>query len=98
MIAEVKITEVFYVIDKFNKNLDNEMSKHALISLFRKWRRNRQSILSKSEIMTILVLFYLSHSKELKIYIHLRQNFLQVVSNSRVVELESSVFFNLYFF
>jgi len=68
MITEAKITEICCVINEFHKNLDNEMSKHALVSSSGKQRRNRQSVLSENEIMTILVLFHLSHCKELKYF------------------------------
>jgi hypothetical protein len=31
IIDEIKVTVIFCVIDEFNKNFDNELSKHALI-------------------------------------------------------------------
>jgi len=32
MIAEAKFTEIFCVIDEFNRNLEKEISNHVLIS------------------------------------------------------------------
>lgn len=93
MIAESKITEIFYVIDEFNKNFDKEMSNHALISSLGKRRRNRKGVMSESEIMTILVLFHFSHCRDLKhfylheICIYLHHDFPHVVSYSRFVEV-----------
>lgn len=104
MIAESKITEIFCVIDEFNKNFDKEISNHVLISSSGKRRRNRKSIMSESEIMTILVLFHFSHCRDLKhfylqeICLHLHQDFPHVVSYNRFVELESRVFFKFIFF
>ena len=54
--------------------------------------------------MTILVLFHLSHCRDLKhfylheICIHLRHNFPQVVSYNRFVEVQSHVFSKFMFF
>jgi hypothetical protein len=71
MIAEAKITEIFFVTDKFNENFEKEMSKHSLVSSSGKRRRNRKGVLSEREIRTIPVLFSLNHCRDQKsFYLH----------------------------
>lgn len=104
MIAEDKITEIFCVIDEFNKNFDKEVSSHTLISSSGRHRRNRKGVMSESEIMTILILFHFSHCRDFKYFylhevcFHLRHDFPRTVSYNRFVELQSRVFFKFMFF
>ena len=58
MITKDKVTEIFCIIDEFDKNLTSEMRKNLRLPSAGKdgkRRRNRKGRLSQSEIMTILV-------------------------------------------
>lgn len=61
MITKDKVTEIFCIIDEFDKNLDMEMRKNLFLPSEvsgGKRRRNRKGRLSRSEIMTILVSYH----------------------------------------
>ena len=56
MITKDKVTEIFCIIDEFDKNLDMEMRKNLFLpseTTGVKRHRNRKGRLSRSEIMTI---------------------------------------------
>ena len=57
MIAKDKVTEIFCIIDEFDKNFDLELKKNLLPVTDGRQHRNRKASLSDSEIMTILLLF-----------------------------------------
>ena len=57
MITKDKVTEIFCVIDEFDKNFDLELKKNLLPVTDGKQHRNRKASLSDSELMTILLLF-----------------------------------------
>jgi hypothetical protein len=75
------------------------MEKHQLADINKK--RNREFVMSPSEVMTIMVLFHLSNFKDMKhfyfIYVkaHLKAEFPRTVSYNRFVELMQSVIFPL---
>ena len=61
MITKDKVTEIFCIIDEFDKNLGMEMRKNLQLppeGCNGKRRRNRKGRLSRSEIMTILVCYH----------------------------------------
>ena len=61
MITKDKITEIFCIIDEFDKNLDDELKKNQRLTNQNgngKRYRNRKGRLSESEVMTILRFLY----------------------------------------
>ena len=58
MITKDKVTEIFCIIDEFDKNFDLELKKNLLPVTDGRQHRNRKASLSDSEIMTILFLFH----------------------------------------
>ncbi len=97
-----QITEIFVSIDDFYSQFSYEIKKHQLTSV--KKQRNRDSLMSPSEVMTILVLFHLSNNKNMKhfylFYVkqHLKAEFPKTVSYNRFVELMQSVLLPLAFY
>lgn len=85
------MTEIFVSIDDFYQEFTKEMIKLQLQDS--KKKRNRPSALSPSEVMTIMVLFHLSHLRDMKYFYlfyvkdHLRAEFPRTVSYNRFVEL-----------
>ena len=56
MITKDKVIEIFCIIDEFDKNLSDELSKNLRLSSVDKdglRRRNRPGRMSESEIMTV---------------------------------------------
>ena len=96
MITEDKVTELFCMADDFCKFFDAMMKKYTLKS-DNKRAYNRDSTMSKSEIMLIMILFHdsgyrcLKHFYVEKVCKHLRHLFPKVVSYNRFVELEKQV-------
>lgn len=101
MIINDKITEIFCIIDEFDKNFDLELKKDLLPSTDVKKHRNRKASLSDSEIMTILLLFHFGTYRNFKHYYiyfireHMKCDFPNVISYNGFVELEQRVFFKL---
>ena len=61
MITKDKVIEIFCIIDEFDKNLSDELSKNLRLSSVDKdglRRRNRPGRMSESEIMTVLVCYH----------------------------------------
>lgn len=85
------IVEIFCDLDDFYKQEFKNINAYLLPNPHR--QRQRPCRLSSSEIMTIMVLFHLSHYRTFKDYYHacvlidLRAYFPQVVSYNRFVEL-----------
>lgn len=96
MITEDKVTELFCMADDFCKFFDAMMKKYTLKS-DNKRAYHRDSTMSKSEIMLIIILFHdsgyrcLKHFYVEKVCKHLRHLFPKVVSYNRFVELEKQV-------
>jgi hypothetical protein len=88
MIIYSKITEIFCVVDEFCKEYDQIVDKHLLGN-----PAKRPSIMSKSEIITITILFQLSGFRTFKhFYIsyvqkHMKDDFPSTVSYNRFTEL-----------
>lgn len=104
MITKDKVTEIFCIIDEFDKNFDLELKKNLLPVTDGRQHRNRKASLSDSEIMTILLLFHFGTYRNFKHYYiycicgHMKPDFPNAVSYNRFVELEQRVFFKLVFF
>ncbi|SDG67459.1 hypothetical protein SAMN05216518_1511, partial [Bacteroidales bacterium KHT7] len=71
MITRDKVTEIFCIIDEFDKNLNEELKKNLRLPSkdgSGKRHRNRKGRLSESEIMTILVCYHFGTYKNFKEY------------------------------
>ena len=96
MLTEDKVTELFCMADDFCKFFDAMMEKYTLKS-DKKRRYHRDSTMSKSEIMLIMILFHdsgyrcLKHFYLEKVCRQLRHLFSKVVSYNRFLELEKEV-------
>ena len=86
MLSSDKITKTFFVIDEFCKNFNEVVSAHTIKQDNGKKTRNRKSILSDSEVMTILILFHSGGYKNLKhFYIYYVQKHMKMdVETGRV--------------
>lgn len=88
MIIYSKITEIFCLVDEFCKEYDELVDKHLLGN-----PSKRPSIMSKSEVITITILFQLSGFRTFKhFYIyylqkHMQDDFPNTVSYNRFTEL-----------
>lgn len=88
MIIYSKITEIFCFVDEFCKEYDELVDKHLLGN-----PSKRPSIMSKSEVITITILFQLSGFRTFKhFYIyylqkHMQDDFPNTVSYNRFTEL-----------
>lgn len=97
MLSSHKVTEIFFIIDEFDKNFEKIVSDHSLVQNTDLKQRNRKSTLSDSEVMTILILFHSGHYRDLKHYYinhvkkHMKSEFPQTVSYNRFVELQKKV-------
>ena len=71
MITTDKVTEIFYILDEFCKNLDAELTKNLHISPIDegyKRMRNRKGQMPKSEIMIILLCYHFGSFRNFKHY------------------------------
>lgn len=104
MLSSHKVTEIFFIIDEFDKNFEKIVSDHSLVQNTDLKQRNRKSTLSDSEVMTILILFHSDHYRDLKHYYinhvkkHMKSEFPQTVSYNRFVELQKKVVVKLAIF
>lgn len=107
MITKDKVTEIFCIIDEFDKNLSAEFAKNLRLPSHNsdgKCYRNRKGRLSESEIMTILVCYHFGAYRNFKEYYLnwvkgvMRQDFPDAVSYNRFVELMPRVFFKMMLF
>ena len=104
MLSSYKITEIFFIIDEFDKNFEKIVSDHSLVRNTDLKQRNRKSTLSDSEVMTILILFHSGHYRDLKHYYinhvknHMKSEFPETVSYNRFVELQKKVVVKLAIF
>src|SRR5690554_4057814 len=94
MISKDKITEIFFQIDEFTKVFEPALRQNLITQ--GKKTRNRSGKMSKSEVMTISVIYHVSGFKNFKsFYIfyvqkHLGKEFPETVSYNRFVELMQS--------
>ena len=97
MLTANEITEIFYLSDEFSKEFAVTFKKHVLRKDNGKKHRNKPNKLSDSEVMTILIAFHLSGMRNLKhfylFYVckHLHEEFPDLVSYNRFVELQQKV-------
>ena len=71
MITKDKVTEIFCIIDEFDKNLDGELKKNLCLSAHngsRKCYINRKGKLSESGMITILICYCLRPPLNTKLY------------------------------
>jgi Transposase DDE domain len=97
MLSEDKITEIYFIIDEFNKEFDKTITAHSLKENSPIKQRNKKFMLSNSEVMTILVLFHAMGYKNLKHFYegyvkkHMPEEFPNLVSYNRFTELQKQV-------
>lgn len=99
MFTESKVIEIFCLADDFCNFFDSLLNRYAINSEAFSKKRNyhRNSKMSKSEVILILILFHASGYRCLKHYylqyvcVHLRHLFPDPVSYNRFVELEKDV-------
>ena len=95
MLAD-KVIEFYVLIDDFYKDFESQIENYLLEDAI-KGRRRRQSQLSNSEIMSILLLFHYGQFTNLKSFyqhyvcVHLKDLFPDLVAYNRFVELQSKV-------
>ena len=61
-----KITEIFYLADEFCKEFNKAKAGNVLNEDTAKKSRNRNFILSDSEVITVMILFHLGSYRNLK--------------------------------
>ena len=94
MISDTKIIEIFCNLDDFMKEFDAILTKHSISDASLPKKRNRKSKMSKSEVMTIMVIFHLKSYRNLKHFYlhyvckHMDDFFPDTVSYNRFVELQ----------
>ena len=99
-----KITEIFCISDDFCKNFNKELKTHLLTSDDGKKHRNRKHEMSDSEIITILICFHYGCFKNFKYFYlyyvkeHLKEEFPNLLSYNRFIELERKVMLPLVMF
>lgn len=87
------LTELFCEVDDFYQAIQSQWERHLLESNNR--QRRRQSRLSMSEVMTIVIHFHQQQYRNFKAYythyvqVHLQREFPQLVSYTRFVELQA---------
>lgn len=97
MISDAKIIEIFCKLDDFSKEFEYIVDKHSISDASGTKKRKRTSKMSKSEIMTILVIFHQKSHRSLKHFYlyyvakHMGDFFPDLVSYNRFVELQKQV-------
>ncbi|WP_439133090.1 IS982 family transposase [Polaribacter sp.] len=97
MISDSKIIEIFCNLDDFMEEFDAVLLKNSISDTSLPKKRNRKSKMSKSEVMTIMVIFHLKSHRNLKHFYlyyvskHMDDFFPDLVSYNRFVELQKSV-------
>ena len=107
MFTKDKVTEIFCIIDEFDKNLDGELKRNLRLPNQDgkgKRYRNRKGRLSKSEVMTILICYHFGTYRNSKEYYlncirgYFHKEFPHAVSYNRFVELMPRVFCKMMLF
>ena len=97
MISDTKIIEIFCNLDDFMKEFETVLIKNSISDSSLPKKRNRRSKMSKSEVMTIMVIFHLKSYRNLKHFYlyyvskHMDDFFPDLVSYNRFVELQKKV-------
>ena len=88
VLSDVKITEIFYLVDEFCLEFESSIQKHTLGN-----KPKRKPRMSCSEVITIMIAFHSGGFRNMKhFYIHyvqkhMNDHFLQRVSYNRFLEL-----------
>ena len=88
------LVEIFYIVDEFCKEINPILEKHSLAAETTVKRRNRALSMSDSEVITIMILFHMSHCRDIKFFyvnyikVHCKKEFPKTVSYNRFVELQ----------
>ena len=97
MISDTKIIEIFCNLDDFMNEFETVLIKNSISDSSQPKKRNRKSKMSKSEVMTIMVIFHLKSYRNLKHFYlyyvckHMDDFFPDLVSYNRFVELQKKV-------
>jgi hypothetical protein len=97
MISDTKIIEIFCNLDDFMKEFETVLTKNSISDSSQPKKRNRKSKMSKSEVMTIMIIFHLKSYRNLKHFYlyyvckHMDDFFPDQVSYNRFVELQKKV-------
>ena len=104
MITNDKVTEIFCIIDEFDKNLDDELKKNLRLpnqDSNGKRYRNRKGKFPESEVMTIFICYHFCTYRNFKEYYQncirgcFHKEFPHAVSYNRFVELMPRVFLSI---
>lgn len=106
MLTSNEITEIFFLVDEYCILFKEKFEKKFLKvdQKTAKKTRNRASVLSNSEVITLLIAFHHSHYRTLKhfykdyVCVHMRKEFPEVVSYNRFVELQKKAALPLFMF
>ncbi|PRM91275.1 IS982 family transposase, partial [Aliarcobacter cryaerophilus] len=97
MISDTKIIEIFCNLDDFMKEFETVLIKNSISESSKVKKRKRKSKMSKSEVMTIMVIFHLKSYRNLKHFYlyyvckYMDDFFPDLVSYNRFVELQKKV-------
>ncbi|CAA0221224.1 Transposase IS982 family [Tenacibaculum maritimum] len=97
MISDTKIIEIFCNLDDFMKEFQTVLIKNSISESSKVKKRKRKSKMSKSEVMTIMVIFHLKSYRNLKHFYlyyvckYMDDFFPDLVSYNRFVELQKKV-------
>ena len=104
MITDDKVTEIYCLAAEFCDYFSKVLKKHQLEAPKTTRKYHRQSTLSDTEVITILVLFHqkgyrcLKHFYTEHVCKHMRKEFPKTVSYNRFVELQQSIMLPLTIF
>lgn len=91
---EDKVTEIFFYVDEFCIEWHKAIARHQLPKETLKSKRNKPCRMSDSEVITIMILFHLSHYRNMKnfyikqVLCNMKSDFPKSVSYNRFVELQ----------
>ena len=91
---EDKVTEIFFYTDEFCNEWYKAIAGHQLTDARSKNKRNKPCKMSDSEVITIMILFHLSHYRNMKNFYlqhvvkNMKSEFPKTVSYNRFVELQ----------
>lgn len=97
MVSNDKVTDIFCHVDDFCKEVSQVLQEHTIEEKTTIKIRNRKSKMSDAEVITLLILFHLKGYRCLKHFYlyhvkeHMRNDFPELVSYNRFVELQQKV-------
>lgn len=97
MISDAKIIDFFCNLDDFMKEFKTVLTKNSISNTSQVKKRKRNSKMSKSEVITIMVIFHLKSHRNLKHFYlhyvckHMNHFFPDTVSYNRFLELQKTV-------